>query len=335
MPIYKWNEVRERKELEQLAKQKEFPRATPSRGAQAESGPTQAEITEAGRRVAQEIKDQAEHDAEEIKQRAQTEIEEIKKRAYAEGKKAASQEIYDKFKENLQKSLDTIQEALDERKRIIKTAEPEILKLAIKIAQQIIHSEITLNRGVIMNVVADAINKITDREQVIIKVNQADLEQVKEYKEDIEDMLDGAKNLSIVNDKKVEQGGCVIETMIGLVDAKVSTKLGAIEKAFMKVYSEDVKKVAVKKGEKVDTNEMYRLTGEVLEGAQAREDAARKKAEAENEELEDQEFSAEEAAEPNKVEKKEEGKEEESFDFDTEDLDLDLDFDEDDMSQTG
>ncbi|MFC1517666.1 FliH/SctL family protein [Candidatus Margulisiibacteriota bacterium] len=310
MPIYKWNEVREsRGDPEQLGKQRDFPKPegyVPPPAA----GTSAAAITESDRQVAQRFREQAQRDAEQIKAGARADIETMKTKAHDDALREAEEKIQAQFKDNLKKSLDAIQEALDERKKIIKTAEPEILKLGVKIAQQIIHSEITLNRGVIMNVVSDAISKITDREQVIIKVNQADLEQVKDFKDDIEDMLDGAKNLSIVSDKKIEPGGCVIETKIGLVDAKVSTKVEAIEKAFMKVYTEDVKKISTAKGEKLDHQEIYRITGEVPEGDVEPE----KKAD-------------------NKKGKQKASKEKE--DFDEENFDLDLDLEEGDLEQTG
>jgi hypothetical protein len=157
---------------------------------------------------------------------------------------------------------------------------------------------------------------------VIIKVNQSDVEQVKDFKEDIEDMLDGAKNLSIVADKKVEAGGCVIETKVGLVDAKVSTKVEAIEKAFMKVYTEDLKKEAASKGKKADERTISQLRGEIpaeTEETEAGEEAGDESV------AESDPDAATEGAEEQADGKKDKGE----FDFDTDDLDLDLDFGED------
>jgi flagellar biosynthesis/type III secretory pathway protein FliH len=52
-------------------------------------------------------------------------------------------------------------------------------------------------------------------------------------------MLDGVKSFSILEDAGVEPGGCVIETNLGFIDAKISTKLKAIGEALKKVSSEE------------------------------------------------------------------------------------------------
>jgi flagellar biosynthesis/type III secretory pathway protein FliH len=256
MPIYKWNKV------------KDIGTMVSADGGTLEQSdqvvprdPTAVDLA-----AIEKMKEDARVEINEMKRAAmEDEIEPLRKKAYDEGYAQGQSEVSQKTQANLKKSFEAIQESLDQRKDIIKTAEPEILKLAVKIAVQLINSEITLNRGVILNVVSDAINKITDREQVIIKVNINDLAQVKDFKDDIEDMLDGAKNLSIVSDKKVESGGCIIETKVGLVDARISTKVGAIESAFLKVYTEDLKKEAEGKGEKLSYKEMQKITGETPE----------------------------------------------------------------------
>ena len=52
-------------------------------------------------------------------------------------------------------------------------------------------------------------------------------------------MLDGVKSFSILEDANVEPGGCIIETNLGFVDARISTKLKAIEEALLKVAPEE------------------------------------------------------------------------------------------------
>ena len=42
------------------------------------------------------------------------------------------------------------------------------------------------------------------------------------------------KNLSILEDSQVEPGGCVVETNLGYVDARIETKLELLEKALIK-----------------------------------------------------------------------------------------------------
>ncbi|MFH1710068.1 MAG: FliH/SctL family protein [bacterium] len=182
----------------------------------------------------EKLVDHAKNEAEQIVKKAMEEAERVREHAKESGledaKRIAEESASDKVKEALQ----TLNQAVIERKKIIKDAEGEILRLALKVAEQIIKSEVSLHRDVSLNIVSDAINRVSDREQVIIKVNREDIENIKKHKDRISSIVDGIKSLSIVEDSGVESGGCVIETNLGYVDARISTKIAAIEEAFRK-----------------------------------------------------------------------------------------------------
>src|SRR3989339_1645759 len=176
--------------------------------------------------------------AEDATYRARREAETIKQEAkrsgYEEGKRQGQAEIQQKMKE----ALETLNDAIKARKKIIKDAEAEILRLALKSAEQIIRSEVSLHRDVCLNIVSEAISRVSDREQVIIRVNREDAEYIKRYKDRLSGIVDGVKSLSILEDSQIEPGGCIIETNLGYVDARISTKLDALQKALEKVSEE-------------------------------------------------------------------------------------------------
>jgi len=184
---------------------------------------------------AQRIIDNAERRAHEIIDGGRAELdrlrEESKSLGFEEGKREAMEQVSSQFAD----SMETVNQAIMMRRKIIKDAESEILRLALKVAEQIIRSEVSLHRDVCMNIIAEAISRISDREQIIIKVNRDDVEQVKKYKDRISGLVDGVKALSILEDSNVEPGGCIIETNLGYVDARISTKIKAIEESFRKV----------------------------------------------------------------------------------------------------
>jgi flagellar assembly protein FliH len=183
----------------------------------------------------EELVDFAKSEAEQIVRKAMEEAGNIREHAKESGLEEARRIAEETASDKVREALETLNQAVIERKKIIKDAEGEVLRLALKVAEQIIKSEVSLHRDVSLNIVSDAISRVSDREQVIIKVNREDLENIKKYKDRIGSIVDGIKSLSIVEDSAVEPGGCVIETNLGYVDARISTKIAAIEEAFRKV----------------------------------------------------------------------------------------------------
>lgn len=177
------------------------------------------------------VKSEAERIINEAMQKTDAIREEARDAGREEGRAEASSRI--------EEALETLNQAVKERKNIIKDAEQEILRLAIKTAEQIIRSEVSLHRDVCLNIVAEAISRVSDREQIIVKANREDAEYLKRYKDRLAGMLDGVKSFSILEDANVEPGGCVIETNLGFVDAKISTKIKSIEAALKKVSTEE------------------------------------------------------------------------------------------------
>lgn len=167
--------------------------------------------------------------------RARSEAGRIKEAAREEGRREGREEASARIEE----ALETLNQAVKERKKIVKDAENEIVRLALKVAEQIIRSEVSMHRDVCLNIVSEAIGRVSDREQIIVKVNREDAEYLKRYKDRLAGMLDGVKSFSIVEDSNIEPGGCVIETNLGFIDARIGTKIKAIEEALNKVKSEE------------------------------------------------------------------------------------------------
>ncbi|MFA4967538.1 MAG: FliH/SctL family protein [Candidatus Margulisiibacteriota bacterium] len=177
----------------------------------------------------------AESEAQKIIERARQEALGIREQAKKDGNEAGRKEADLK----IQEALKTLNQSVIERKKIIKDAENEILRIALKVAEQIIRSEVSLHRDVCLNIVSEAIMRISDREQVIVRVNREDAEYIKRYKDRLSGILDGVKSFSVIEDSTIEPGGCIVETNLGYVDARISTKLKSIEEAIEKAKPTD------------------------------------------------------------------------------------------------
>jgi flagellar assembly protein FliH len=90
-------------------------------------------------------------------------------------------------------------------------------------------------RGVVIDNVKEALRKVKDRGSVIIRVNIADLELTTEHTSEFISLVEGSKDLHVIEDSTVDQGGCVIETDFGEIDARISSQLAELENRILEI----------------------------------------------------------------------------------------------------
>jgi flagellar assembly protein FliH len=157
-------------------------------------------------------------------QRGDSLVEAVKAQAradgLAEGTAAADREMND--------MMVTMRNLVDmarvERHKLMEGAEPELVRLAVGIAERVLHQQIALDRGVVVEMAKVAIARLVEKESVTVRVNPGDLERMREHREEL---LNGGeiKNFRVVEDQRVDRGGVVVETDGGTIDARISTQV--------------------------------------------------------------------------------------------------------------
>ena len=111
-----------------------------------------------------------------------------------------------------------------ERHKLIEDAEPELVRLALGIAERVLHQQVALDRGVVVEMAKVAIARLIERDTVTVRVNPADLERMREHREELIAIGD-IRNLRVVEDKRVDRGGVVVDSETGTIDARIATQL--------------------------------------------------------------------------------------------------------------
>jgi flagellar assembly protein FliH len=132
----------------------------------------------------------------------------------------------------MQQAMTLINRILEERRKVYEEVEPQVADLALKIAEKIINTEVTLNNEIVLNLIKSNLDKIRDREEIIIRVSQDDYPYVKEHEDDLRRMLDGVKKFRIEADGVIDKGGCMLETNLGNLDSRIDFQLEIMKKAF-------------------------------------------------------------------------------------------------------
>lgn len=185
---------------------------------------------------AEQLLVQAESTALELVARAEARAAEIEEQArnaghdegFAKGHEAALAE-FEPVVRTLRGWIDGIRE---QRNAVIAGAEPELVRLAMAIAERIVHTEVANNRQVVVENVRAALTRLVSREVVTLRVNPADHETIRQYRDSIIEASD-VEHLRVVEDQRVDRGGVLVETDAGTIDAKIATQLREAKRAIL------------------------------------------------------------------------------------------------------
>jgi flagellar assembly protein FliH len=184
-------------------------------------------LDEAGRSVDQLLSDA--HDraralVEDAAARADAIAQDASKRGHDDGFHAGREAADHEMNDMLVTMRGLLEMANVERHKLMIEAEPELVKLALGIAERVLHQQVALDRGVVVEMAKVAIARLIDRDSVTVRVNPADLERMREHRDELIAMGD-IRNLRVVEDKRVDRGGVVVDTDAGTIDARISTQL--------------------------------------------------------------------------------------------------------------
>ena len=106
--------------------------------------------------------------------------------------------------------------------------EKETVRLALAIAQRIIGGERN-HEEVIRHTVKAALQRVADPRQLTIRLNPEDIEVVTRMEAELLPEDDADTALQLQPDETIGRGGCIIETRLGDVDARIEQQIGIVE----------------------------------------------------------------------------------------------------------
>ncbi len=175
--------------------------------------------------------------AEAIMRETERQVARIRREAYEKGFAEGLEEARRKNEENLQAASQTIRSLVAELKareaELVRMLTPRLANLATELAGKIIHREIDKDSSIVISQAEEAINRILERDKLILRVNPADTDLMKKHKAALMDMFDGIDKIEVIADAKVERGGCVVETNLVRVDAQPGSQLAAASKTLL------------------------------------------------------------------------------------------------------
>jgi len=164
----------------------------------------------------------------ECKQQIESEKKKAFEEGYKKGKEDASSEVSKEIEEKIKllqdsvKKVDKINEVFEEK---ILSIEKELISVALDIAKEVIQKEVSENsKEIAYNLAKALMEDIKDATKIKIKVNPKDAKYLKEQ---------DLQNVEIIEDDAVKEGGVVILSDIGNIDAQILQRFKAIKEAVL------------------------------------------------------------------------------------------------------
>lgn len=209
-------------------------------------------ILDDARSFAEEHLRQATEEAERVKEEAQSQIdawwEERRKQdeqlvestrsdsyetGYREGMARAEQEIKEAYERKIAEAESVLRQAYQAKEQLIQEAEPFVVSLSCAVAEKIIQKQLSVEPEIVLELARKTLSRKRESGTITLCVSPEQFAYVHAAREELSLAVDSQAELQIIPDSSVNDGGCVVRSALGSIDARIDTQLTEIKKALM------------------------------------------------------------------------------------------------------
>ncbi len=155
----------------------------------------------------------------------QTALDQGRREGAAQAKAAAEQAL----EQSRLAVASALQEFSRQRAEYFHGVEAEVVRLAMAIAQKVLHREAQMDPLLLAGVVRVALDRMQDGTRVVLKTNPEHTDQWRHY---LQASLPDSQQVEVVADTSLEKHACVLQTEVGSTEISVGQQLEEIELGF-------------------------------------------------------------------------------------------------------
>lgn len=164
--------------------------------------------------------------------RAREEADSIREAARNEGYQAGLEQA----RAEIQQVRESFEMFMSAPQAVYEQIAPDILQISVDIAQKIIKKETEEDPQVLINTIIDVLKGLSkDENKISLRVNPVQADVVKQQVPEILNLAGLDAKVSVLADEEVTEGGCLVTTANGIVDATIETQLSVIYEALKEV----------------------------------------------------------------------------------------------------
>jgi flagellar assembly protein FliH len=188
-------------------------------------------------RVLQEAQDEATR----CLARAQEQAAALTTAAYEQGFKQGEEAARQALTAQLSPVLSAFQQATTEiayvRATVLQQAEEDIITLALQLARKIIQYEALEHREVLAATLTRALQQVVAQDQIVVRVHPDDCHHAMQITAALGYTQGGSQMHTVQGDTSIGRGGCLIESSLGTIDARIEAQFEELEQRFRAQHS--------------------------------------------------------------------------------------------------
>jgi flagellar assembly protein FliH len=162
----------------------------------------------------------------------QNELKKAKEEAFSEGMKAGEAQAREQIDKNLnaklgllEASIEKLNNSADEFSKALEGIKDELVVAALDISKEVIKVELSQNSAAVAKVLSDElIKELQSASKIELKVNPKDHAAISEH-------LGTLENVRVLSDSAVSEGGVIVISDAGNIDAQISKRFERVKKA--------------------------------------------------------------------------------------------------------
>jgi flagellar assembly protein FliH len=155
--------------------------------------------------------------------------EELDRQAYEKGFDQGHRDGLELARKEMASKVEDLGNILNDlsayRARICNEAEAQLLEMTLALAEVVIRHEASCRPETVRETLQAALEMAAENGNLKVHLNPEDLENVKQFLPQLEQRLNSATRLEIEGDPAISQGGCLVETDSGIIDARLEEQL--------------------------------------------------------------------------------------------------------------
>jgi flagellar assembly protein FliH len=154
---------------------------------------------------------------------------------YRAGAEEATQSLVREWDGRMLEAESVVRQAYTAKDSIIAEAERFAVELSCAIAEKILDSELTEAPDMAMKLFGQALSRRKEQGVIVLCVSPKQFAFVQAAKDELISSLDSQAELQIVPDSTIKEGGCIVRSAFGSIDARIDTQLEAVKQQLLRI----------------------------------------------------------------------------------------------------